>query len=44
MSNTEFVDKDETISYDVLVDVNSNVTAGALTVQVTDAQLRNNNG
>ena len=44
MSNTEFVDKDETISYDVLVDVNSNVTPAALTITVTDAQLRNNNG
>ena len=44
ISNTEFVEKDGTISYDVLVDVNSNVTPAALTVQVTAAQLRNNNG
>ena len=44
IANTEFVEKDGTISYDVLVDVNSNVTPAALTVTVATAQLRNNNG
>ena len=45
IANTEFVEKDGTISYDVLVDVNSNVTTSdTLVVTIADAQLRNNNG